>query len=482
MSIASTAPTLGDLYISQAGSTPDEIAEALAAMSAHASRAGSRVGTPEPIEVHPPEEEVAEEPQDSALNSPPQFRPANPDIPTRPELVLYASRTRNYQQAVEAVLDYLRVRRVDRPTNFDTRIASNMSAPLTIWRKAFELGEHVMNWERCLGVVRRQTVEGELQRAQSQQPQPQPKTGSGKRLKTPLPKAFNGKMGDPALAFLAACNNYKIMEPKVFDTEEVMIRWALQQMEDKASPWAIRQFYRMDTEKDSRGRIPKELRKWEEFAKFFMVHFGDPSEIERARGQWQKGLTQKGKCVDYFEIAENLLLKLGYDRDSEIVIDQLRMGLKPHVRTNFIGTNWTTLNEMKSAVIPYDSQHWQINNIQYGTPRASGSSNTDKTKTNTYFVKSEIAKNGATDPSTWRLPQEDFEKCQKNRWCFKCYKEGKEVIGSGKFHPNHSKPQQTTYKPKQNTKIATTSASQQDSRKDTDSDSDSETVVTQSKN
>jgi len=243
MSIASTVPTLGDLYISQAGSTPDKVTEALATMSAHASRVGSRVGTLEPIEVHPQEEEVGEEPTDSTLNLPPQFRPANPDNPTRAELVLYASRTRNYQQVVEAILDYLRVRRADRPANFDTRIASNMSAPLTIWRKAFDLGEQVMNWERCLGVVHRQTVEGELQRAQSQQPQTQPKTGSGKRLKTPLPKAFNGKMGDPALAFLAACNNYKIMEPKVFDTEEVMIRWALQQMEDKASPWAIRQFY-----------------------------------------------------------------------------------------------------------------------------------------------------------------------------------------------------------------------------------------------
>jgi len=74
MSIASTVPTLGDLYISQAGSTPDDVAEALATMSAHPSRVGSRVGTPEPIEVHPQEEEVEEEPTDSTLNSPPQFR------------------------------------------------------------------------------------------------------------------------------------------------------------------------------------------------------------------------------------------------------------------------------------------------------------------------------------------------------------------------------------------------------------------------
>ena len=478
MSIASTVPTLGEIYLSQAGSTPDEITQAIEGMSAHASLAGSREGTPEPIEVHP--EEQQEDPSDSTLNSPPQFRPANPEVPTRAELVLYAGRARNYQMAITAILDYLNIRRADRIADFDTRIAGNMSATGTIWRRAFELGEEISNWERFLGMIRQRQADDAVRRAQSQQPTQQPKQ-SGKRLKTPLPKAFNGKMGDTALAFLAACNNYKIMEPNVFAADEVMVRWALQQMEDKASPWAIRQLVRMDTEKDSRGRIPKELRKWEEFGKFFMVHFGDPSEVERARGQWQKGLTQKGKCVDYFETAENLLLRLGYDRDSDIVIDQLRMGLKPHVRTNFIGTTWSTLNEMKSAVVPYDSQHWQINNVQYGTPKPSGNYSNEKPRGNTYFVKSEIAKNGAKDPSTWRLPQEDFEKCQKNRWCFKCYKEGKEVIGSGKYHPNHDKTQQTTYKPK-NTKIATTSATTQDLQKDTDSDSDSETVVTRSKN
>jgi len=66
MSIASTAPTLRDLYISQAGSTPDEVTEALANMSAHVSVAGSQVGTPEPIEVLP--EEQPEEPSDSILS------------------------------------------------------------------------------------------------------------------------------------------------------------------------------------------------------------------------------------------------------------------------------------------------------------------------------------------------------------------------------------------------------------------------------
>jgi len=107
MSIASTVPTLGDLYISQAGSTPDEVTEALANMSDHVSVVGSQVGTPEPIKVLP--EEQPEEPIDLILSSPPQFRPANPDNPTRAELVLYASRARSFQQAVEAILDYLRI-------------------------------------------------------------------------------------------------------------------------------------------------------------------------------------------------------------------------------------------------------------------------------------------------------------------------------------------------------------------------------------
>jgi len=78
MSLASTVPTLGDLYISQAGSTPDKVTEALAIMLAHASRVGSQVGTPEPIEVHPPEEEVEEGPTNSVLASPPTIQTSKP--------------------------------------------------------------------------------------------------------------------------------------------------------------------------------------------------------------------------------------------------------------------------------------------------------------------------------------------------------------------------------------------------------------------
>jgi len=68
-----------------------------------------------------------------------------------------------------------------------------MSAPLTIWRRAFDIGEEVANWERFLGTVHQKQVEGELQRAQSQPPPSQPKSGSGKDSKLPSPKLSMGK-------------------------------------------------------------------------------------------------------------------------------------------------------------------------------------------------------------------------------------------------------------------------------------------------
>jgi len=55
-----------------------------------------------------------------------------------------------------------------------------------------------------------------------------------------------------------------------------------------------------------------------------------------------------------------------------MVLDQVKAGLKSHIRTQFIRTDWQTLNEMKEEVIPFDSAYWEIN-----LSRASG----EKTKT-----------------------------------------------------------------------------------------------------
>jgi len=281
---------------------------------------------------------------------------------------------------------------------------------------------------------------------------------------------------------MAACNNYRIMEPTAFADEQTMIRWSLQLMTGKAGAWAVRQMVRMDSQEelDARGRLPKELRKWEHFCTLFALQYGDPGEIERARSKWM-GLKHKGRAVEYFEQVENLLLKLGYGRNEKMVIDQVTIGLKSHIRTHFIGTDWKTLNDMKADVIQYDSQYWQINHTQYGSYKKEGTNSNDK-KSTPFQFKTEIAKNGTTDNSSWRLPQEDFEKCRQNRWCFKCYKEGKEIVGSGRFHPNHNKTQnsKTTDKNSKTTKIATTSTQTQDSKiQDVDTDSDSDV---QSKN
>jgi len=73
-------------------------------------------------------------------------------------------------------------------------------------------------------------------RQMSMSVQPQ---GPGGSFKTPLPNKFDGKNGDPAFTFLAACNNYRIMKPNVFPNDIVFIRWALQQMEGKAGPWKV---------------------------------------------------------------------------------------------------------------------------------------------------------------------------------------------------------------------------------------------------
>jgi len=146
-----------------------------------------------------------------------------------------------------------------------------------------------------------------------------------------MPLKFNGKKGDPAFTFIAACNNYQVMKPGVFPTDAMCVRWALQQMEEKAGPWSIRQLSQMDGELDDLGRPPKELRKWKDFGEFFLIQFGDPSLVEKARVKWKNGLSQTGKAVDYFEEVESIILHLNYPRDSEMMMDQVIAGLKIHI-------------------------------------------------------------------------------------------------------------------------------------------------------
>ena len=105
--------------------------------------------------------------------------------------------------------------------------------------------------------------------------------------------------------------------------------------------------------------------------------------------------------------------------------------------------------------------------------------NQERGKSMTPQVKTEVAKTGGTQRRF--LPQEEFNLCRKNKWCFKCKSDGLEIVGLARYHPNHL-PQDTTKKSekKEKTKIATTSGKEKAMEQDKESDSDSD--CKQSKN
>ena len=173
------------------------------------------------------------------------------------------------------------------------------------------------------------------------------------RRKFPLPGKYNGKIGDPAATFLIQCENYFITEGTGW-TGNYKIRWALQFLEDKAGPWAIQQLTRMETDLNAQGDPPRELRDWLRFKGFFATQFVDAGAVIQVKKKWRQAMTQTGSAKDYFAIMEPLIIKLGYDRDADHVVDQIFLGLKPHIRGHFATIEWTSFQEMKDAVVAYD--------------------------------------------------------------------------------------------------------------------------------
>jgi hypothetical protein len=442
-------------YQSQREDTPEEIAalinsdpedeESIAAPPAMSNQGGSQAGG-------------------SRLPQKPVFQATDGDAPTRAELVQYANEVRTYVGNQKFLLGYLGVTPDNMPPDPVTIIPPALSRPITILRMVMDMDQRVAAFEAMIASIQLETarMETATARAASSAPPQQ----SRHRLKTPMPTRYNGKKGDPAFTFIAACNNYKTMEPDSFTTQTVLVRWCLQQLEDKAGQWAIRQMMRMDEELDAQGRPPKELRKWKEFCEFFLTQFGDPGLIERANQKWKTGMTQMGKAVDYFEEVEAVLIRLNYPRNAKVVLGQVKMGLKSHIRTQFIGRDWNSLNEMKAEIIPYDSAYWEINVRASGekTRTSSGSKaapSTEKTKSPTPAIKTENAKTGTKG----YLPQEEFDECKRDGLCFVCKKEGKRVKGSARFHPNHLP---------QNTKNSSGKVAATEVTCETDSDSDSD--------
>ena len=241
---------------------------------------------------------------------------------------------------------------------------------------------------------------------------------------------------------------------------------------------------RMDTETDDFRDPPTKLSNWTKFGEYFLTQFDNPGQVERAKVKWKEGMRQKGKAVDYFEEIENLLIRLKYPRDMTMTLDQVQAGLKSHIQTHFIGEEWTSLNQMKAMIVPYNSAYWEINKAngvktktQYESKATSN--NQERGKSSTPQVKMEVAKTGGMQRCF--LPQEEFDLCRKNKWCFKCKSDGLEIVGSAHYHPNHL-PQDMTKKleKKEKTKIVTTSGKEKAMEQDKESDSDSD--CKQSKN
>ena len=83
-------------------------------------------------------------------------------------------------------------------------------------------------------------------------------------------------------------------------------------------------------------------------------------------------------------------------------MDQVITGSKPHIRTQFIGQEWISLNAMKSEVIPYDAAHWEINHratgekSQMSTSTSKAPYTQERVKSSTPQVKAETSKVGGT--------------------------------------------------------------------------------------
>jgi len=220
----------------------------------------SRPATPMSASVKAPEASTSNpQPVTPAAPDPyrkPVFSAANPETPTRDELCTYATAIQNYVMGMRYTLHFLNDPVDTWPSEISLSVNSTVRAAATIWRAVAIFGEYVSQWERHVGTVCLNTARAETSSARAASAQPTARTS---RLKTPLPTKYDGKKGDPASTFAAACTNYQVMEPTAFTNDNQYIRWVLQQMDGKAGLWATRQFSRMEVEKDINNCPPKEL-------------------------------------------------------------------------------------------------------------------------------------------------------------------------------------------------------------------------------
>jgi len=308
-----------------------------------------------------------------------------------------------------------------------------------------EMLNRAREWDRYMAehaaaiALARQAAQQVVQ-VQPAPPAPPPVAPAAGRLKIPLPTKFNGKTGDPAIAFLSGCLNY-------FNTagvgaawdDKYKIRWALALMEEKAQRWAQNQLTRMATEIDAQGRITAdELRNWNDFETFFGAHFFNHAEQIRLREKWAKAtLVQTGSAKEYFMMMDNLIMKLGYPRESEQVMQKVYQGLKAHIRLKFEDGTFPTYDQMKQEMVRYDEMYY---GIMSKTWQEKKKEKDHKKKGSSAAMNTEINKTETGQ----KLTEREFLYCKVNGLCFKCKKINKQTWGLAKDHPNHPQKENVT--------------------------------------
>jgi hypothetical protein len=395
-----------------------------------------------PLHFFPEEEDDMAAPAPAADAAPPR-----PPTPVRPELALPTFEPTGTDPTREELLDSREtVAQFFTGVDFtlpawpDIWVARDVTMVGQIWQRVAQLGQAVTRAHQTMVTAQWEIMEGEVTNLRmARGATAGTGTGGNRRAKGVVPSKYGGKRGDPCRTFLAGCKNYRAMEPGAFDDDQQLICWALQLCKDKAGPWAVRQMERMDNERDIQNRPPRELRDWQRFLIIFRTQFDNPGLKDAARQRWRDGFMQTGKAVDYFNEVEDIVLRLNYDKDTTMVMDQVIGGLKEHIRIKFIGRTWFALDDMKAEIILYDEAHWQIKK----PPPWEKTKNTTTTRYKRASTSATATYTSKTQNTEQRfLPKEEFQYCVDNKLCFKCKSEVKEVKGLARYHPNHLTPAQ----------------------------------------
>ena len=158
------------------------------------------------------------------------FGPQDINKPTDTEFVDYNNKVHEYVSGIAFLLTYLGDQSGERPGAVSIIDLKKMT-PLQMWRAAQMLGEEMAEWEKHLEKTKDKAWDAEISCIQRSAT---PAATTKNHLKTLLPSKYDGKKGDNAVTFLAACNNYKIMQRDQFQNDGMLIRWAFQQMEEGA--------------------------------------------------------------------------------------------------------------------------------------------------------------------------------------------------------------------------------------------------------